>query len=73
MTLQEHTDCCLELIKQGYAELPVIYSQDSEGNSYSQVNYEPQLVLAENPNSYYLDLIEVDENEEFEPNCIIIN
>ena len=73
MTLQGHTDYCLELIKQGFGQLPIGYSQDSEGNSYSQVDYEPQLVLVEDPNSYYLDLIDLEDDEEFEPNFIIIN
>jgi hypothetical protein len=77
MTLQEHTKHCLELIKQGYGELPVIYAKDPEGNGYHEVHNEPSEFKVDSFSDYYLEpAFEYDDDDEvlpFEPNCIIIN
>ena len=66
-----------ELKKKGYGELPVIYSSDSEGNSYEKVYASPSEFLVEDINEWQLNpAIEFDENDNvlpFIPNCVIIN
>lgn len=77
-TLDKYIEQLQELSKQGYGNLPIVYSADDEGNSYHTVNeYEPSLFIVEDINEYYLEsAIEYDEANmplDFKPNCIIIN
>lgn len=53
MTLQEHVDACIALIKRnpGAGDLTIIHASDDEGNDYHEVISEPTLCIAEQP--YY--------------------
>lgn len=78
MTLQEHTNYCLALIKQGYGGLKIIYSVDDEGNEYKEVYNKPSEFKVYNLSAYSLEPnFEYNESGEnvlpFEPNCISIN
>lgn len=76
-TLNQLIEELQELKKKGYGELPVIYSSDSEGNSYEKVYASPSEFLVEDINEYMLEPgFLFDENDNilpFTPNCIIIN
>ena len=77
ITLNNYIEALLELQKQGYGELPLIYSEDDEGNNFHYVINLPSEYKVEDLNQYYLESdFEYDENDEiidFTPNCIIIN
>ena len=77
MTLKEYADDINNLLKDNpeFADFPVIYSADDEGNSYQNVNYTPSPVEVEDPLSYYHELVweEDGETEGQNFNAIIIN
>lgn len=77
ITVNQYLEKLQELKDAGYGELPVVFSIDSEGNSYHKVENLPELFSVEDINDYYLETdFEYDENDnviEFDPNCIIIN
>ena len=61
----------------GYAQLPLVYAADDEGNSYHPVHNFPSEFLVEELNKHYLEPgFEYDIDltiKPFKPNCIIIN
>lgn len=69
-----------KLIKEHpeWAELPLIYSADDEGNSYHVVNNLPAPMQVGDPKEYYIEPIGIyqkgsDEVAKEDINCIIIN
>ena len=72
-TVNDVLEVLLDLKEKGYGNLPLIYSSDSEGNSYHFVHYEPCLSLVEDLDEYDLELVYIEDGEEFKPNCVIIN
>lgn len=72
-TVNELLEVLLDLKEKGYGNLPLIYSTDDEGNSYRKLHYEPSLSLVEDLDEWDLELVYIEDGEEFEPNCVIIN
>ena len=72
MTLKHYAKCLNALLKKHpeYAELPVIYSTDDEGNSYTQVICTPGIIVVDDPES---SRPEPDYSEGLKPNAICIN
>jgi hypothetical protein len=76
VTLKEYIKHLQEVLDKNplYAEFPVIYAVDEEGNSYHKVYNTPTLVEVDDINDYYLDVNFSDSGEDSEtPNAVIIN
>jgi hypothetical protein len=59
-----------------YANLPLIYSSDDEGNSFHLVHSSLCLAQVEDIKEYYLELVGFDGDEDINSediNCICIN
>ena len=72
MTLKHYAKCLNTLLEKHpeYAELPVIYSADDEGNHYHQVYFTPGVMTVDNPESDYPEPV---NSEILKPNAICIN
>lgn len=77
MKLNEYIKNLQALEAKGYGELEVIYAVDDEGNAYHSVWSEPDLVMVEDLEEYFMEVIHPDVVEEYEmeytPNAILIN
>ena len=73
MKFNEYIKNLQALEAQGYGELEVIYAVDDEGNAYHSVWSEPDLVMVEDLEEYYKEVIHPDDAEEYEINAILIN
>ena len=62
ITLNEHIKNCIELQKQGYGELPCIYTIDDHLYGHKAVTRNPFLGMVKDTNDYYL--ISRSENED---------
>lgn len=61
-----------------FGNLPIIYSNDDEGNSYQKIYNSPVLTQVENIDEYYLEVVgfydeDSDEIALEDVNCVIIN
>ncbi len=73
ITLNDYIEKLLELQKQGYGDLPVIYASDDEGNSYHKVGNLPCTYKVVDLKDYCLEP-NFDNGDYFnEVNCIIVN
>ena len=74
MKLKEYIEQLNDLIVHNpeYAELPLAYASDDEGNSYHRVSNPPIAAYFEDSDSYYLDGAWFDEYPD-DPNFIVIN
>lgn len=54
-----------------YADLPVFYSTDDEGNSFDSIKFEPSAMVFYDVNQRYPKPYHGDDSKE--PNAIIIN
>lgn len=73
MKLKQYVKHLNELLESNpeYAELSVVYATDGEGNYFHPVNNLATPAYSEEPDSYYLDVM-FDEYDD-EPNLIVIN
>jgi hypothetical protein len=72
MTLEYYVKCLNILLEKHpeYAEFPVIYSTDDEGNHYQPVYFIPGVITVDNPESNYPEPV---NSEILKPNAICIN
>jgi hypothetical protein len=62
--------------REGYGDLPIIYSSDDEGNSYSVCYFSPVLAQVKDIKANYLDLIGFPVSDRVTKencNCVCIN
>ncbi len=71
MTFKEYVTELVEAlkVKPEWADLPVVYSVDDEGNRYHKVNYTANPMSAEDPTAWEIELTEDGDK----PNVICIN
>lgn len=72
-TVNDMLEVLLDLKEKGYGNLPLIYSTDDEGNSYHKIYHKPSLSLVEDLDEWDLEIVYMEDDEEFEPNCVTIN
>ncbi len=79
MTLQTYLNNLNRLVSERpeLLELPVVYSGDSEGNSYDTVSYEPSLGFFDLEDWDFIPVHNFEEEREnydnLEINCVCIN
>jgi hypothetical protein len=74
-TVNKLIEQLLELQKQGYGELPLIYATDAEGNAYHKVYSKAGLLEVKNIDEHYLELLYDEDIDDYGTNynCVIIN
>lgn len=72
MTFKHYVDLCKKVLKKNpeCAELPVLYSTDDEGNSYSQVIFTPGGLVVDDPESNRPEPVNPEGRK---PNAVCIN
>lgn len=76
MKLKEYIKQLQKLESEGHGDLEIIYAIDDEGNAYHKVYSSPDLVMVDNLEEHYLDVIhpeDVEGDEEYIENAILIN
>lgn len=77
MKLKEYIKTLQALEAEGHGDLEVIYAVDDEGNAYHSVYGGPSLVMVEDLNEYYKEVVHPNDAEEYEieykENAILIN
>lgn len=72
-TFKEYVEAAAALLNEHpeYAEFPVIFASDDEGNTFQQVSHVCGPMRVEDPEEYYLE--ELDSNVPEDLNVICVN
>lgn len=75
MKLKDYIKTLQALEVEGYGDFEVIYAVDDEGNAYHSVYSGPGLVMVEDLEEYYKEVVHPDDvdEEDYKVNAIIIN